>query len=140
MQKVFIDSDVLLDFFYDRKPFSNHASRLLQLCVDGHIQGFVSPLIIANVYYLLRKTANHSLVIKKLNQLLSLLEVVPMDKAVVLKALNSDFKDFEDALQNYAVEAHKNIPTLITRNVKDYKNSAIAIIQPDTFLNTKSWA
>ena len=59
-----------------------------------------------------------------------------MDNNVVLRALNSDFKDFEDALQNYSDELNKEIDIIITRNIKDFKYSKLAVMTPDQFLKT----
>ena len=56
---------------------------------------------------------------------------------VVFRALNSDFKDFEDALQNYSAELNKEIDIIITRNIKDFKYSKLAVMTPDQFLKTK---
>ncbi|MCD8529164.1 MAG: PIN domain-containing protein [Chitinophagales bacterium] len=61
MDKVLLDTDVLLDFFFDRKPFSIYASEIMNLCAEKQLQGFTTPLIISNVYYLLRKTAKHTM-------------------------------------------------------------------------------
>ena len=57
-----------------------------------------------------------------------------MDKSTIEKALNSDFKDFEDALQNFAAENYGEIEAIITRNVKDYKRSEIGILTPESFV------
>ena len=51
--------------------------------------------------------------------------------------INSDFKDFEDALQNYSAELNKEIDIIITRNIKDFKYSKLAVMTPDQFLKTK---
>jgi hypothetical protein len=59
-----------------------------------------------------------------------------MDNNVVFRALNSDFKDFEDALQNYSAELNKEIDIIITRNIKDFKYSKLAVMTPDQFLKT----
>ena len=32
MKRVLIDTDVILDFFFDRKPFSDNAAKVLSLC------------------------------------------------------------------------------------------------------------
>ena len=61
-----------------------------------------------------------------------------MDKDVILQALNSDFKDFEDALQNYSAELDKEIDLIITRNIKDFKNSKLAVMTPDNYMKIKS--
>lgn len=97
MDHVLIDTDVLMDFFYDRKPFSEFSAGVLHLCAEKQIKGYVTPVIISNTYYLLRKTAQHSVVIEKLKQLLTFIHVLDINSAVVLNALNSEFKDFEDA-------------------------------------------
>jgi predicted nucleic acid-binding protein len=69
MQKVLIDTDVILDFFFDRKPYSDDAAQILSLCESKEIKGFITSVIIINVYYLLRQTATHEKVIEKLIQL-----------------------------------------------------------------------
>lgn len=58
-----------------------------------------------------------------------------MPKEVILKAINSEFKDFEDALQNFSAE-NENINILVTRNIKDYKKSKLTIATPTVYLNT----
>ena len=58
MQKVLIDTDVILDFFFDRKPFSDNAAQILTLCELNQIKGFITSVIISNVYYLLGLIVN----------------------------------------------------------------------------------
>ena len=137
MDKVLIDTDVVLDFFFDRKPFSEHAAIVFSLCELKSIRGFITPVIYSNVYYLLRQTSKHEKVIEKLNQLLSITDVLDMNKEIVRTALNSKFKDFEDALQNYAAVNSGIIDTILTRNIKDYKNSEIAVFTPEDYIKLK---
>jgi len=139
MDKVLIDTDVLMDFFFDRKPFSEYATILLNLCAEQKIQGYTTPVIISNVYYLLRKTANHQIIVEKLKQLLSIIDVISINKNAVMKALNSNFKDFEDALQNFSAIENSNIKIIVTRNLKDFKKSELAVLTPETYLKGKSF-
>jgi predicted nucleic acid-binding protein len=136
MKRILMDTDVILDFFFDRKPFSDFASEILSLCEENKIKGFVTPVILSNAYYLLRQTARHEKVIEKLTQLLSITDVLLMDNRVVLHALNSGFKDFEDALQYSSAIHDGTIDAIISRNVKDFKRSEIAVLTPDNFLAT----
>ena len=136
MTRILIDADVILDFFFDRKPFSEFASGIFSLCEGNKIKGFVTPVTYSNVYYLLRQTARHEKVIEKLTQLLSITDILAMDRTVVLLALNSGFKDFEDALQHFSAVQDKNIDAIIARNIKDYKLSEIAVLTPENFLAT----
>lgn len=134
MKKVLIDTDVILDFFFDRKPFSNDSAIILNMCEQKLIEGFVTPVIISNTYYLLRRTAQHNKVIEKLKLLLTITQVLQMNKQIIEDALNSEFKDFEDALQNFSTVRNGEIDAIITRNTKDFKKSDIAIMTPDSFV------
>lgn len=138
MQRVLIDTDVILDFFFDRKPFSDNAAQILTLCESNIITGFITSVIISNVYYLLRQTAPHEKVVEKLIQLIAITEILTTDKTVIVKALNSNFKDFEDALQNFSAELSGEIDLIITRNTKDYKNSSLGVLTPENYLKTST--
>ena len=134
MKKILIDSDVILDFFFDRKPYSEDSTIILNLCEQGQLKGFITPVIISNIYYILRRTARHEKVIEKLKQLLTIVDVLQMDRLVIEKALNSGFKDFEDALQNFSAINNGEIEVIVTRNVKDYRKSEIGILSPDSLV------
>ena len=138
MDKVLIDTDVILDFFFDREPFAEFATEIFNLCEENKIKGFTTPVIICNVFYLLRKSAKHEIIIEKIKQLLNIIAIVKMDKEVVFGALNSNFKDFEDALQNFSAIENREIKIILTRNIKDFKKSKLAILTPETYLKGKA--
>lgn len=137
MDKILIDADVILDFFFDRQPFSEFAATILSWCEKKEIEGFITPVICSNVYYLLRQTAKHEKVVEKLTQLLTIIDIIQMDRQVVHYALTSDFIDFEDALQNFAAIQQGDIHVILTRNVKDYKKSSIGVMTPENYITIK---
>ena len=134
MNRILIDTDVILDFFFDRKPYSENSAIIFNMCESKQITGFVTPVIISNCYYLLRRTARHDKVIEKLKQLISITEMLNMDKQTVENALRSNFNDFEDALQYFAATLNGKIEAIVTRNIKDYKKSEIAVFTPESFV------
>lgn len=136
MDKVLIDTDVVLDFFFDRQPFAEYAAQLIGLCEAKKIEGFVTPVIFSNTYYILRQTARHEKVIDSLKQLLTITDVLLMDKEVVSNALNSGFKDLEDSLQNFAAMKYGKIDVIITRNIKDFKKSEIGVMTPESYVKS----
>ncbi|WP_346732409.1 PIN domain-containing protein [Elizabethkingia miricola] len=136
MGKILIDTDVILDFFFDRQPFSEEASQILSLCESKKLNGFVTPIVISNIYYILRKTAKHEKVIEGLKSLMDIVDVAVITKNTIVDALNSNFKDFEDALQNFSALDKKDINIIITRNIKDYKTSSLSVMTPETYLKT----
>jgi len=137
MDKILIDTDVILDFFFDRQPFSEFATTIISWSEKKKIEGYITPVICSNVYYLLRQTAKHEKVIEKLTQLLTIVDVIQMDRQVILSALTSDFNDFEDALQNFAAIQQGDINVILTRNIKDFKKSKIGVMTPENYINTK---
>ena len=138
MKNVLLDSDIIMDFFLDREPHSKYTSYILSQIELKKLNGFMTAVIICNVYYLLRRVSTHERVIKKLNQLMTLTDLLTIDKKVALKAMNSKFKDFEDALQNYACESNGKIDLILTRNTKDYKKSEISVMTPEQYYKMKS--
>jgi predicted nucleic acid-binding protein len=134
MKRVLLDTDVILDFFFDRKPFSEDAAKVLGLCELKVVTGFITPVILSNVYYLLRQTDKHDKIIDKLRQLMEIIDVLLIDKNIIKQALSSDFKDFEDALQNFSAEKDGKIDVIITRNMKDFKKSKLGVMTPKEYL------
>ena len=57
-----------------------------------------------------------------------------MDKKVVLDALHSPFRDFEDSLQNSSA-AMSGMKILLTRNIKDFKHSELSVMTPGAYLS-----
>ena len=138
MDKILIDTDVILDFFFDRQPFAESAAEVFLLCEKKEVFGFTTPVIMSNVYYLLRKTAKHEIIIDKLRQLLNIIDIVDMNREIVTEALNSKFKDFEDALQNFAAINKGDIRIILTRNLKDFHHSKLAVMTPEIYLKNKA--
>lgn len=58
--KVFLDTDVVLDHLADRQPFAEYAHRLFALAETGELTVCVSSLSFSNLYYLLRKLHGHA--------------------------------------------------------------------------------
>lgn len=135
MGPVLLDTDVIIDFLADRKPYSAEAAQLFTLIDRKKIKGYVSSLCFSNLYYVLRKAGSHEKVIKSLRELTELVEIVMVDDKIIKSALSSGFKDFEDAIQYYACLASGKISFIITRNTKDYKGSELPVMTPEMFLS-----
>ncbi|MEO1654168.1 MAG: hypothetical protein AAFU64_11515, partial [Bacteroidota bacterium] len=52
---------------------------------------------------------------------------------IMNQAINSNFKEFEDAVQNYCAQASGH-GIILTRNTKDYKESGLSIFTPREYL------
>jgi len=132
--KIFIDSDIILDVLSKREPFYNSAAILFSLIEKGRIKGYSSSIIFSNVHYVLRKRISKDNTITSLKYLKSLLEVLPVDKRAIESALDSEFNDFEDAIQYFCAEQN-GINYFITRNKIDYEKAQINILTAKEFLS-----
>ncbi len=135
MIKLFVDSDIILDLLAEREPHYIHAARLFTLIDQNEIIAYTSPLIFANLHYLLKKQTTNLLALKSLRKLKTLINILPIDERVIEQSLNSEFNDFEDAIQ-YFTAVNNGITLIITRNKIDYKRSKIDILTAEEFLKS----
>ena len=135
MNKLFVDTDVILDLLGHRIPHYHFSAVLFTLAEMKKLDLYTSPLIMANTFYILRKQIGIEEAKKALRKLRILLHIIDSSESVVDKALNSDFSDYEDAIQYYTALEH-GISVILTRNLKDYKNASIIVQTPEAFLVT----
>ena len=136
--KLFVDADVVIDFFTDRAPHANPASELFELNEQGKVKIYLSAVSINNIYYIVRRFLGHKKTIEVIETLTEMTEIVGTTKKEIIQALKNNFSDFEDSVQYSSALTIKNLDAIITRNIKDYKNASIAIMTPLNFLNLKT--
>lgn len=136
MTKIFIDTDVCLDLLARREPHYLYAATLFTLADKGELTLFVSSLSFSNLNYLLSRQYNTSEARRILSRFKVLVNVLSVDDKIIALALNSKFRDFEDAIQ-YFTAIESDITLLLTRNIKDYKKAAIAVQTPELYSRTK---
>lgn len=135
MEKVFVDTDSVLDLLTAREPHYDYAAELFSLADQNSIKLYVSALTFANVNYILSKQLSAAQARKTLLKFKTLISVLSVNDKIIELALASDFKDFEDAIQyNTAIE--NGITTLLTRNLKDFKKADIAILTAQQYLKS----
>jgi len=137
MRKILLDTNIILDLLAKREPYHQDSMQIFSLADLGKIDIVVSSLSLVNVHYILNetlKTKNARSIIRKFKVLVTTFDL--NDKIVGL-ALNDDqFSDFEDGIQYYtAIEAKCEF--VVTRNLKDFKNSSLPVMSPKEFLTRK---
>lgn len=135
MNKIFVDSDVMMDLLGKRQPFYSDAAMFFSMVDKGKYKAFVSPIIVANLNYILTRLKGRAEARNLLHKLKLLVKILPVDEKIIELALSSEFNDFEDAIQYYTAREN-GISLLLTRNIKDYKKADITIMTPGEFLKT----
>ena len=133
--RMLLDTNVLLDVALERSPFFADSDRILALVEQKQITGYICASSISDIFYILRKSKGRQLAIDFLGVITSICLVATVNDEVIRKALASDFKDFEDAIQ-YQTAVNARLDGIITRNSNDYKNSSIAVFTPAEFLQS----
>lgn len=133
MNKVFVDTDVILDLLAQRIPHFHFSAVLFTFAEMKKLELYTTPLILANTFYILRKQLGNDEAKKLLRKLRILLHIIDSSESVIDKALNSDFADFEDAIQYYTALENK-ITLILTRNLRDYKKTSVVVQTPEAFL------
>jgi|SRR5690606_19313881 len=135
MQKLFLDTNVVIDFLGERMPFYTSVAKVLTLADQKKISVVISPMSISTTYYLLSKYENSKSALDKIRKFKLLCGMSLMNDDVIEKALHSNFKDFEDAMQYYsAIETKCDI--IITRNERDFKEALIPVMNAENYLKT----
>ena len=117
MMKVFLDTNILLDFGLDREK-ADFAGEILQLGKEGQIELYASYLSYANIGFVLR---HHP--VKERYELVRMMRqpvyVLPCDAAQLDASLTTEVKDFEDMLQ-YQCALAAGCDVVVTNNKKDF--------------------
>jgi predicted nucleic acid-binding protein len=128
----YVDTNVLIDFLADRKPFSESATSIFDLAVKKRIKLFISAISYNNIYYIIqRENKSHKKTIALLELLSEDCTILDTTKAILQNAMQADFKDFEDAIQYYSAKSHNGIHAIITRNPKDFPIKDLSILSPE---------
>ena len=136
MDKILVDTNIILDLLAKRESFFIEAQELFTLSDKKKIKLFVSSLTFANTYYVLSQSLKIENARKILRKFKVLVEVLPMDDKIIDLSLDSDFNDFEDAIQYYSA-IENDLDLIITRNLKDFKQSKIPVLTAKDYLATK---
>jgi len=134
-KRIFIDTNVMLDFLGERKPFYEPIAKIATLAEKEKVTMVVSPVSFATVNYFLAKFESPKIAREKLRKFKIISETSTLDEQTIEKGLNSSIKDFEDALQYFSA-TESDCDIIITRNGKDFKESLLPVMTADEFLKS----
>ena len=135
VNKILIDTNVLLDYLLEREPFVEEAKEIIRACTDGKVKGCIAAHSIPNMFFILRKDFDEKERREILLNLCKIFYVEGIDKVKIVSGLeNSKFSDFEDCLQMECAKSYE-ADYIVTRNISDYDTSEIKAILPKDYLS-----
>ncbi|MEH2183581.1 PIN domain-containing protein [Nostoc sp.] len=133
--RVLFDTNVLLDALLAREPFVADAAFLLETVESGQVEGFMSATTVTDIHYLVRRqTKSAEVAIAAVTQLLALIEICAVDRAVLEQAIALRLTDFEDAVQVVSV-MKLGLEAIVTRDVDGFTGSPIPVLSPKEMRN-----
>ncbi len=137
MKKVFIDTNVILDFLMKRTGFFEEAKTIMAIGYNQYCELYMSSLSFSNIAYIARQKLVGEALYNCFSSLRELVKVSSVCQNDVDLAIKLQAKDFEDALQYYSAKS-VDVDCIVTRNVKDFSFSEIEILTPGEFIEKVS--
>lgn len=128
-----VDANIILDVLMNRQSFVNDSSLIWKLCETEKAKGYVSTLTYANMMYIMRKELSAEMIEEVFRKLKLIFEFVDFSPAILEKAVEMKWKDFEDAVQSATAEQIR-ADYIVTRNVRDFTQSKVMAFTPSELL------
>jgi predicted nucleic acid-binding protein len=133
--RVLFDVDVVLDLLLDRSPFSRDAAILLSKAEQGELSGHICSTAVTTIHYIARKAIGDRKAREEVRKLLTFLEPLVVNRAILEGAFDATFRDFEDAVSHEAAR-QAGVEGIVTRNIRDFKGSQIPVYSPSDLVRT----
>jgi predicted nucleic acid-binding protein len=131
--RLLIDGNIILDVLQNREPHIVDSAKIWKLCETDQAEGYVSALTFSNLVYIMRKELSPEKINEVFKSLGLIFRFTDLTVSDLAKAAEQQWDDFEDALQAATAE-RIHADNIITRNVKDFKQSKIVAFTPTEFL------
>lgn len=132
--RVFLDTNVILDFFDSRRGHYLPTAILFDLAFKGKLELVVCSQSFITAFYILGKSYEKGELYQHMRSLFKLCNVSAVDAKAIEQALNIEGRDFEDTVQ-YISSASMNADVIITRDRKGFNGFDIRHITVEEFLN-----
>ena len=132
--RLLIDGNIILDVLQNREPHVVDSAKIWKLCETDQVEGFVSGLTFSNLVYVMRKELTSEAIYEVFKGLSLIFQFTELAVSDIAKAAELQWDDFEDAIQSVTAQ-RVHADCIITRNIKDFKQSRIVALTPSEFLD-----
>ncbi len=133
MKKVFLDTNVILDFILERDG-ADDAADIFTLGEEKKAELCVSFLTMANTAYVVRRGHTKEELYAFMTDLSAMVRTLSMTENQLTEALQCVETDFEDVLQ-YVCAKDNDCDVIVTRNARHFRFSDLIVLTPKEFLS-----
>jgi predicted nucleic acid-binding protein len=117
MKKLYLDTNIFIDILIDRDLENLSLDMILPYLEKSQV--YMSVLSVHITYYSLRVKAN-SPEHKSIKELLTLINLIPLDIPILQESIDNYKTDFEDTLQYYSA-IYEECDYVVTKDLKDFR-------------------
>ena len=130
--RLFLDTNVLIDFMGERPAYYPQAATLFTLCAERKCDLVVSTLSMVTSNFICCERGHIALSVwnRKATMMKEIIEVSSVDANDIFSSCDSDWDDFEDCVQ-FHVARRSGCDIIVTRNIRDFSLSDIPVLSPD---------
>lgn len=134
MFRVVVDTNIFVDFMYHRYPYYELSEKIIGLCEEHKVKGYVTTSTLMDLHYIFQKLS-HSCATAgmAIEEILKVFDVIDVTKKDILASACKRKGDFEDIVIEEC-SINNKIDSIITRNVKDYESQKIKVLTPEEAL------
>lgn len=134
---ILVDLNVLLDVIQKREPHYRASAAVLERIVTGTTSGAIPAHAVTTVHFIVNRYADRKRADEVVDWLLERFDIAAVGGAELQTARHLAWADFEDAVVA-ASAISSGCSVIVTRNVRDFRNSPVPPMTPDEFLLTGS--
>ena len=132
--KVFLDTNVILDFYDSNRGHYMPTAIVFDLAIKGEIQLAVCAQSFITAFYLLRKAYDKDELYRSMKSLFKLCQITSVDEQIIERALLREGFDFEDTVQYFSSKTI-DADIILTQDSKGFNEYDIRHITAEEFLN-----
>jgi predicted nucleic acid-binding protein len=136
MVKIFLDTNIIMDFLEIGRKRHFVSSTIIMECLKGNLKGCLSETLVTNCSYLLRKEYSQQQFNEIFLNFSKFFEFHGINNGCIKKACEVNIHDLEDAIL-YQIALENNCQYFITSNVKDFidiEQPKLKVVSPEEFL------
>lgn len=135
MYKVLVDTNIILDFMFQRQPFYDKSEKVIALCEEKKINGYVTTSILMDLHYIIKRiTHSNADADMAINEITKVFNVIDISKKDIENSILEHNRDFEDFVIENCCNRN-SIDYIVTRNTKDFVGRKTKIVEPSQLLD-----
>jgi predicted nucleic acid-binding protein len=127
--RALVDTNVVLDWLLDRKPWSDEAQPLWDARDAGRVVAYLPASVLTDIFYIVRRQAGIPTAFAAVDRVFAAFGLFAIDAPLLQQARALSGNDFEDNVQ-IACALNAQLDLIITRNPADFRGSSITVAEP----------